>query len=231
MHPHEEGHGDGVQGLPTYVVLDTSGSMDPFERLLNDTLTEIVDTLYTSPKVSDFIHLSIVSFNTMPHVVLEMTEISQLTALPTVTCGGVTNFAPMFQLIRERIESDIPTLRGKGVAVLRPVVFLLTDGNPTDRPGGVWKDALTSLLDPDWRAHPRTITYGFGDASEAVLKQVSTLAAYIADDDRRDDNKNALASALNSLLNSLVASAVAQQLLVPEKVEGFKTVPLDFIDQ
>jgi uncharacterized protein YegL len=223
--------GGGVKGLPTYVVLDTSGSMAPFEELLNGTLTEIVDTLFTSPKVSDFIHLSIISFNTSPHVVVEMTEISQLTALPTVSCDGVTNFAPMFQLLRECIEDDIPKLSDKGVAVTRPVIFLLTDGNPTDRPKGDWAKALASLTDPAWRPHPHIITYGFGDASEAVLKKVSTLAAYIAEQGHQDANKKALSSALNSLLTSLVASAAAQRLLVPEEVSGFRSVPLDFVDQ
>ena len=34
-----------TQGLPTYVVLDTSGSMAPHEQLLNDTLMHIYDTI------------------------------------------------------------------------------------------------------------------------------------------------------------------------------------------
>ncbi|MEO3859351.1 VWA domain-containing protein [Acrocarpospora sp. B8E8] len=221
----------GIQGLPTYVVLDTSGSMEPFEALLNETLTEIVDTLYSNPKVSDFIHLSIVSFNTAPHLVLEMTEISQLTALPTVACGGITNLAPMFSLIRERIEQDIPNLRDRGVNVLRPVVFLLTDGIPTDQPEGLWQLAHAELIDPAWRRHPHIITYGFGNASEAVLRKVSTLNAYIAEKGREDENKKALSAALTSLLHSLVASAAAKRLLVPEEVSGFKSVQLDYVDQ
>lgn len=234
MQPHEDSapaeQGTGPKGLPTYVVLDTSGSMAPFEGLLNETLTEIVDTLYASPKVSDFIHLSILSFNSAPHVVLPMTEISQLTALPTVACGGATNYGPMFDLLRSRIEQDVPDLSAKGVRAFRPVVFLLTDGSPTDTPPGAWRTALAALTDANWRPHPNVITYGFGAASEAVLKQVSTLAAYIAEKGREIDNKKALSAALGSLLNSLVASATAQRLLVPEEVNGFKSVPLDYID-
>lgn len=222
--------GAGPKGLPTYVVLDTSNSMTPFKDLLNETLTEIVDTLYSSPKVSDFIHLSILSFNSAPHVVLEMEEIGQLTALPTVTCGGRTNFDPLFRLLRDRIGRDLPALSAKGVKVLRPVVFLLTDGSPTDTPPGSWQSSLTALTDADWRPHPHIIGYGFGDASETVLKRMSTLAAYIAEKGRQDDNKKALSSALSSLLNSLVVSAQAERLLVPEEVAGFKSVPLDYID-
>ncbi len=223
-------NGTGTKGLPTYVVLDTSHSMSSFEGLLNETLTEIVDTLYSSPKVSDFIHLSIVSFNSDPYVILEMTEISQLTELPRVTCDGTTNFGPMFQLLQDQISQDVPKLSAAGVRVFRPVVFLLTDGIPTDRPAGSWQTALDALIDKGWRSHPHVITYGVGDAREEILKRVSTLAAYIADTENRENTRQALATALNSLLNSLVASAQAQRLLVPEEVSGFKSVPMDYIE-
>ena len=220
----------GPRGLPTYVVLDTSGSMKTFEDLLNDTLTEIVDTLYASPKVSDFIQLSIISFNTAPHVVLPMTEISQLNALPTVSCGGATNFSPMFSLLKERIEQDLPELSLRGVRPFRPVVFLLTDGSPTDTLPGSWQTTLAALVDRGWKPHPNIVTFGFGDASETVLGKVSTVAAYMAERGREHANKEALTSARNALLNSLVASAAAQRLLIPEEVSGFKAVPLDDID-
>jgi uncharacterized protein YegL len=221
--------GSGAKGMPTYVVLDISGSMKAYEGLLNSTLAKIINTLYSSPRISEFIHLSIITFSTTPHVVLGMRGISQLTALPTVECRGVTNFAPMFELLRDRIELDIPTLTGSGVKALRPVVFLLTDGTPSDRPPERWSAALQELRDPAWRLHPHVITYGFGEAVEFVLKQMSTLAAYIADGEMAG-NSEALSSALSSLLNSLVASAQAQILQIPEQVKGYRSIPLDYVE-
>lgn len=216
------------KGLPAYLVLDTSWSMQDFEKLLNDTLLHIYDTLFTSPQTSEFIHLSVVSFNTQAHVVTPMTDIEELQSLPTVTCSGLTNFLPMFELVRSQIDSDVRTLADGGTEVLRPVMFLLTDGAPTDEPPGAWQEGLKLLHDHDWKPWPHIITYGFGGASVNVLRQVSTVAAYLAESDA-EGTAEALSAALASLLNSLVASAKARQLQVPEEVKGYKSVPLDYV--
>ncbi|MBZ6139912.1 vWA domain-containing protein [Streptomyces olivaceus] len=217
-----------TKGLPAYLVLDTSTSMKPHERLLNDTLLKIYDTLYTSPQLSEFIHLSVISFNTSPHVVTSMTDVEALQSLPTVTCGGLTNMGPLCVLLRARIIEDIATLAGSGVQVMRPVVFLLTDGLPTDKPTGAWQRELDELQDRSWKPWPHIVTYGFGDASESVLSRISTAAAYIAED-RAGDNGEALSSAMASLMNTLGATAKAQSLQVPEEVAGYRTLPTDYV--
>jgi uncharacterized protein YegL len=165
--------GTGGRGLPAYVVLDTSASMTPYQDLLNDTLTEIYDTLMTSPQVQEFVHLAIITFSTEPHLVLGATEVDSLTSLPTVKCGGSTNYKPMFEMLRNRINIDVPSLSSAGINVLRPVVFLLTDGAPTDRPADAWVSALSELTDSEWRRHPHIVTYGFGETSETVLKRTT----------------------------------------------------------
>jgi uncharacterized protein YegL len=215
------------KGLPAYVVLDTSTSMEPFEELLNTTLVGIFDTLYDNPQISEFIHLSVISFNTTAVVVTPMADIEELTSLPTVTCAGETNLGPMFGLVRTRITQDVRMLADKGVMVLRPVVFLLTDGGPTDTPDA-WQKELNKLRDPDWKQHPNLITYGFGSAQEAVLKSIATVACYLAEDDTQK-NAEAVSAALTSLLNSLVASAGTRQLQVPESVKGYKSIALDYV--
>jgi uncharacterized protein YegL len=64
----------------------------------------------------------------------------------------------MFRKLRSQIETDVPLLANKGIKVLRPVAFLLTDANPTDR--AEWRGALAELTDipvevEGYRAIPR----------------------------------------------------------------------------
>jgi uncharacterized protein YegL len=214
-----------IKGLPTYLVLDTSGSMAPYEQMLNDTLMDIYDTIDTSPQVSEFIHLSVISFNTQPHVVTAMEDLDDVQNLPTVSCGGMTNYGLMFELARGRIEADVRSMASKGLKVLRPVIFLLTDGVPSD-PG--WRDQLAELTDRSWKAHPNIITYGFGDASEDVLGGIATVAAFAAE--KGADNRAALSEALTSMLSSLVASAKAHDFQVPEVVKGYRSIPVEYVD-
>lgn len=218
-----------TNGMPTYVALDVSKSMQPHEALLNETVGDLLNTLYQKPRISEFIQLSIITFSTRPEVVLKMTELRSLDHVPKIVCGGATNFAPLFDLLRARIQTDLPNLRASGFAVLRPVVFLLTDGAPSDRPDGEWEKAHAQLIDKDWKYHPHVITYGFGEAVESIVARMATKVSYMAA--ANEDNSEALATIMSTLLNSLVSSAAAGHLELPENVRGCRTIdPNDHID-
>jgi uncharacterized protein YegL len=211
--------------LPTYLVIDVSTSMSQHEQTLNQTLKKLHSTLANSPRVSEFAHMSIIAFSTQPWVVIEMTDMEYVPGMPEVACDGMTNYGAAFDLVRERIDIDLPALTAQGKAVLRPIMFVLTDGAPTD---GEWETAFRALVDKGWRRRPHVVTYGFGAAPEAVLGRIATKAAFVADGSSGQDE--ALSTALHSMLNSLVASAQADELLIPAQAAGYKTVPLEYLD-
>ncbi len=212
--------------LPTYLLLDTSGTMAAHEKTLNDTLEHVYLSLVESPRVAEFAHISIISFNTAPHLVLEMTDIEEIHALPAVSCGGLTNFGPAFDLVNERINIDVPALKSAGMAVLRPTVFLLTDGQPTDGEG--WAAKFAALVDPSWTRRPHVITFGFGDATAESIGAMATKAAFLAKNNLQE--KEALTNMLTTLLNTLVASAPAGELRIPTDLPGFERVPVDYVE-
>ncbi|MEV4676377.1 MULTISPECIES: vWA domain-containing protein [Actinomadura] len=218
------------KGMPTYIALDVSKSMQIHEALLNDTLAKIIKELYLNPRVAEFVHLSIVTFSSAPNVVVRMTELTRMRQMPVLRCHGGTNFGPLFEMLRDRIDIDVPLLQEKGYSVLRPVVFLLTDGAPTDRPDTAWREAHRALVDPGWRRHARVISFGFGDAVEDVLRGMSTVETYMADPALGDATR-ALPEAMNGMLSSMVASMQARELRLPDDVAGYRALSEEYVEQ
>ncbi|HEV2345550.1 MAG TPA: hypothetical protein VGS97_15740 [Actinocrinis sp.] len=223
--------------LPTYIVLDTSYSMKAHTDLLNESLRRVHRAAYHDPQISDFAHMSIIVFNSEPHLALPMSDIRQVTKLPRVACSGSTEYAKVFDLLRDRINADVPALRNANRLILRPTVFLMTDGAPTDgmRAGDlppvaddrIWKASLSRLVDPAWERRPHVITFGFGDANEQVLGTVATLQAFIASE--QANQAEALREVFAFLIRTLSISANSGNLNVPTEMDGFRTVPLEDI--
>jgi uncharacterized protein YegL len=221
-----------VKCLPVYILVDTSHSMSQYEDVLNQTIESLYDELIISPRISEFAHVSIISYNTSAEVVLDMTDLQAMDALPQLGCGGVTNFTAAIRLLRQRIEEDVPRLNDSGRQVLRPVAFLLTDGQPTDDegyPSDGWKPEFASLVDKSYRRHPNVVPFGYGQATAAVVTQLSTIpgAAFLAQDTSTGD---ALKNIMTALLSSLVASARENALRLPTQVEGFIQVSPDVVE-
>jgi len=209
--------------LPVYVVIDTSHSMSPYEDMLNQQVESLYDELITSPRISDFAHVSIISFNTRAEVVMQMTDLQSMTALPQLTCGGVTYFNAAIALLRERIDQDVPQLKSTGRQVLRPVAFLLTDGLPTDTQGirsDGWRSDYQALVSKSYANHPNVVPFGYDQASPQFLRDVATIpdAAFIAKD---DSTNSALQKVIPALLNTLIASARDNALTLPAEFDGY----------
>jgi uncharacterized protein YegL len=221
-----------VKCLPTYILIDTSGSMKSAMETVNEMVEYLYDELIISPRISEFAHISIIIFNTDAQVVLEMTDIQKITALPQLEASGVTNFSRVFQVLRQRIEQDVPMLNSAGRGVLRPVVFMLTDGQPTDENGRFtqsWRDEYERLTDKDWRRHPNIVPFGFGGATADVLQDLATIkgCAFLAKD---TGNSESLRKIFVMLLNTLVASAKENELRLPTEVDGFIRVSPDIME-
>jgi uncharacterized protein YegL len=221
-----------VNCLPVYIVIDTSQSMTPLEDLLNQSIEHLYDELITRPSICDFAHVSILSYNTDAEVIMNMTDLQSMTALPQVECGGVTNFVKVIHLLRSCIDRDVPALTGSGREVLRPVAFVLTDGVPTDEhghPSDAWKSDFQQLIDPSWRRHPNVVPFGYGGATAEALRSIATIpeAAFLADNGGTGD---ALTKVIPALLNTLVSSARERELRLPAQVDGFIRVPPEGIE-
>jgi uncharacterized protein YegL len=213
----------GLTCLPTYLVIDASSSMIQHQDVLNATLDRLHRSLAMNPRVSEFAHVCLIAFSTDPHLVIPLSEMDQVPVMPQVVCAGSTEYGKAFDLVRQCIDHDVPALRGAGWQVLRPAVFFLTDGAPTDPD---WKARFDALVDPGWSRRPHVISYGFGGANPEVLRRVHTKLAFLADG---SDSEAALSEALTSLLNTLISSSERGQLTLPAHTPGFVTLDREYV--
>lgn len=124
----------GVRRLPVYILLDTSGSMrgEPIASV-NVGLQSMLSALRQDPYALESVHLSIITFDLQAQVYLPLTPLEQVQlGQIDVPNSGATFMGAGLELLVQRAEQDIlknsPTQKGDW----RPLLFLMTDGSPSD---------------------------------------------------------------------------------------------------
>jgi uncharacterized protein YegL len=212
----------GVQVFPFYILCDASRSMKG-DRIgsVNSGLPNIHQAIVSDPVISEKVRLGVISFSTEAQVDLSLSQLSNITAMPTLKAGGQTNYAKAFILAQQTIEQDIDALKSAGYSVLRPCVYFITDG----RPGDGWKTVRDQWVD---RAHnkyaPNIICFGVADADEDTLKRLSTQFTFVAN--KGTSSANALNEVMRSITSSVVSTAQSNEagLAIPKTNEVFRVI-------
>ena len=170
----------GSDVLPCYVACDVSLSMTDHIDELNTGLREFRGAVHADASVAGRVLCSVVRFGGEPQVVQPLLPVAELADLPELQpCVG-TNFGPLFSCLRSAIDRDVPLLERHRQQVHRPLVFFLSDGQPTDPV--TWPWAFESLTDPEWPRCPRVVTFGVGDADQEALDRIGTFRTYLGRD-------------------------------------------------
>lgn len=119
--------------LPVYFLIDCSGSMDgqPAQAVWSN-LERLQEELLRNPMAMDTVYLSVITFAT------EAKELVPLTALtdfqtPREPADGFTALGKALDLLADCVERDVKRKRSETErGDYRPIVFLFTDGYPTD---------------------------------------------------------------------------------------------------
>lgn len=121
-----------MRRLPVYLLLDTSGSMygEPIEAVKNGVQT-LISTLRSDPYALDTAYLSIITFNTSAQQVTPLRELASFQQ-PNINAGGCTALGAALSLLSQKIDSEINKTTAEVKGDWRPLVFLMTDGVPTD---------------------------------------------------------------------------------------------------
>jgi uncharacterized protein YegL len=170
----------GSEVLPCYVVCDVSLSMSDHIEELNTGLREFRGAVHADAAVADRLRCSVVGFAETSTVLQPLHPTARLGDLPAPRPGAGTNFGPVFTLLRVAIDRDVRDLKARAVLVRRPLVFFLSDGQPTDPV--TWPAAYAALTDPLWPARPDVVAFGVGDADRDTLRRIGTFRVVLGRD-------------------------------------------------
>lgn len=121
-----------MRRLPVYLLLDTSGSMsgEPIEAVKNGVQT-LVAALRQDPQALESAYLSIITFDSSARQIVPLTELAQF-QMPDIQASGTTAMGEALSLLASRREQEVAKSTPEKKGDWRPLVFLLTDGQPTD---------------------------------------------------------------------------------------------------
>ncbi|WP_200373178.1 vWA domain-containing protein [Thiocystis violacea] len=123
-----------IRRLPVYILLDTSGSMrgEPIHSV-NVGLRAMFSALRQDPYALESVHLSIITFDIEPR------EYLPLTPLDGVNIGeiqapdsGATFLGAALELLLQCVDRDLRRNTPEAKGDWRPLLFLMTDGSPSD---------------------------------------------------------------------------------------------------
>ncbi|MDR1895847.1 MAG: VWA domain-containing protein [Prevotellaceae bacterium] len=121
-----------MRRLPIYFLIDVSESMvgEPVEQV-QEGIAAIIKELRTDPYALETVYLSIIVFAGKAQKITSMVELYNFYP-PKLPIGGGTSLGKALDFLMKDISENIKktTLEEKGD--WKPIVFLFTDGNPTD---------------------------------------------------------------------------------------------------
>jgi uncharacterized protein YegL len=211
--------------LPAYVVADESGSMGPHLEELRDGLRSLCEGLRSEPMIAAKLRLAVLGFSNDVQLRLGLSDLRGLDALPELQIRGATRYGAAFRDLLGRIPTDIETLKRDQYGVHRPVVFFLSDGQPTD--GNDWHEPHRRLTNrSSTPAAPNIIACGIGSIRAETILQVATRQEFAFVSVPGTDIGSAISEFFHALTASLVASGRAmadgRPELVVTKPEGFR---------
>jgi uncharacterized protein YegL len=147
------------QRLPCALVLDCSGSMagTPIDQL-NDAVSQLTRALNDDPTARRRVQLMVVRCGGGVNVEAEWRDVANFQA-PTLTATGDTPLGRATLEAVDRIEQQVEVYKKHGVPYLRPWMFIITDGSPTDPQWADCADKVRGAIQAK-----KLIVYPFGIA-------------------------------------------------------------------
>jgi uncharacterized protein YegL len=155
--------------LPVYLLIDHSGSMAGAKIVqVNQGIQLLYTELMNDPRSAATVNISIIPFESQAYQ-MDLVPIQQFTA-PQFSAGGGTALGAALKLLNDSLDSDLITNQPGQKGDYKPLVFLLTDGQPGDS----WQGEAQRLKSRTTGKTANVVALAIGpDADVNMLKQVT----------------------------------------------------------
>lgn len=165
--------GEGIRRLPVYLLLDTSGSMTgaPIESVRLG-VEQFEHEVKADTFARETVHVGVITFGGEADFVTRgLVPIDEFHP-PSLSASGGTPLGQAFWLLIESLDKDVKaSVKGGEKGDWKPMVFVLTDGQPTDE----WREPRSEVLKRQMKKVVDIITVGCGPSiNQQNLKEIAT---------------------------------------------------------
>ncbi len=178
--------GEGERRLPVYLLLDTSGSMAgaPIQALRLG-VEQFKKEVESDPFAKESVYMGIITFGGEAEFVTKglvpFENFSREFRTDSLIANGQTPLGQALWLLVESLDKDIrSSVKGGEKGDWKPLIFILTDGEPTDE----WQEPQQVILNRSSKKVINMITVGCGPRiNEQNLKDISIGPTFKMDND------------------------------------------------
>ena len=134
---------DYVRRLPVYLLLDCSGSMsgEPIEAVRQG-VKALLSELKGDPQALETAYLSVITFNSSARQITPLKDLL-LFKQPAWIASGATAMGEAINVLNDCIKNEVRQSTADQKGDWKPLVFILTDGEPTDT--SAFNNAVSNL--------------------------------------------------------------------------------------
>lgn len=200
--------------LPIYFLIDISESMvgEPIQQV-EEGLSTIIQALKTDPVAIETVHVSIIVFAGQAKTLIPLQEIINFYP-PKFPIGSGTSLSKGLGHLMYELRRNIVKTTAEKKGDWKPIVFLFTDGVPTDETRSAiqeWKQ--------NWQRSSNMVAVSFGtDTDSSILKELTENVLLF---------KNTTAASYKEFFKWVTASIKTSSVSVENNSTGFDLAKLD----